>query len=56
MNLTHVTSGVIGAADADIMVSLKPDHQPTADYVKDDPPQPWRSSSPASRSIRCRPT
>ncbi len=34
MNLTHETSGVIGAADADIMVSLKPDHQPTADYVK----------------------
>ncbi|HQT80356.1 MAG TPA: efflux RND transporter permease subunit, partial [Rhodopila sp.] len=34
MNLTHETSGVIGAADADIMVSLKPDHQPTEDYVK----------------------
>ncbi|HEY4043542.1 MAG TPA: efflux RND transporter permease subunit [Rhodopila sp.] len=34
MNLTHVTSGVIGAADADIMVSLKPDHRPTEGYVK----------------------
>jgi CzcA family heavy metal efflux pump len=34
MNLTHETSGVIGAADADIMVSLKPDHRPTAGYVK----------------------
>ncbi len=26
INLTHTTSGVIGAADADIMVSLKEDH------------------------------
>jgi CzcA family heavy metal efflux pump len=34
INLTHTSSGVIGAADADIMVSLKPDHRPTADYVK----------------------
>jgi CzcA family heavy metal efflux pump len=34
INLTHTSSGVIGAADADIMVSLKPDHSPTADYVK----------------------
>ncbi len=34
INLTHVSSGVIGAADADIMVSLKPDHPPTEGYVK----------------------
>jgi CzcA family heavy metal efflux pump len=34
INLSHTTSGVIGAADADIMVSLKPDHRPTAGYVK----------------------
>jgi CzcA family heavy metal efflux pump len=34
INLTHVSSGVIGAADADIMVSLKPDHPPTEAYVK----------------------
>jgi CzcA family heavy metal efflux pump len=34
INLTHTSSGVVGAADADIMVSLKPDHQPTAGYVK----------------------
>ena len=34
INLTHTSSGVIGAADADIMVSLKPDHQPTAGYVQ----------------------
>ena len=34
INLTHSISGVIGAADADIMVSLKPGHRPTAGYVK----------------------
>jgi CzcA family heavy metal efflux pump len=34
MNLTHTTSGIIGAADADIMVSLKEGHQRTADYVQ----------------------
>jgi CzcA family heavy metal efflux pump len=33
INLTHTSTGVIGAADADIMVALKPDHQPTAGYV-----------------------
>ena len=33
INLTHMASGVIGSADADIMVSLKPDHRPTAGYV-----------------------
>ncbi|WP_048861512.1 efflux RND transporter permease subunit, partial [Acidisphaera rubrifaciens] len=34
MNLTHASSGVIGAADADVLVSLKPDHGPTAEYVR----------------------
>jgi multidrug efflux pump subunit AcrB len=34
INLMHATSGVIGAADADILVSLRPGHQPTADYVR----------------------
>ena len=33
MNLTHTATGVLGAADADIMVSLKPDHHPTASYL-----------------------
>jgi multidrug efflux pump subunit AcrB len=33
MNLTHTATGVLGAADADIMVSLKPDHHPTANYL-----------------------
>ncbi len=30
----HGTSGFMGANDADIMVSLKPKHHPTADYVR----------------------
>ncbi|MBW4028156.1 MAG: efflux RND transporter permease subunit, partial [Acidobacteria bacterium] len=33
LNYQHATSGLIGAGDADITVSLKPDHHPTADYV-----------------------
>jgi multidrug efflux pump subunit AcrB len=33
LNFQHATSGLIGAGDADIMVSLKEDHHPTADYV-----------------------
>jgi len=33
INLTHSISGVIGTSDADIMVTLKRDHHPTADYV-----------------------
>ena len=55
INLTHTSSGVIGAADADIMVSLKPDHQPTAGYVRRSA-RIWRASSPASLSTLCRPT
>ncbi len=34
INLTHTTSGVIGAADADIMVQLNENHQPTDNYVQ----------------------
>ena len=34
INWMHGTSGVIGASDADIQVSLKPDHRPTADYIR----------------------
>jgi CzcA family heavy metal efflux pump len=33
INLTHTSSGVVGAGDADIMVSLKPDHGATEGYV-----------------------
>src|SRR3989475_145281 len=32
INWMHSASGVIGAADADVLVSLKADHRPTADY------------------------
>ncbi len=34
INWMHSASGVIGAGDADILVSLKSDHRPTADYVR----------------------
>jgi multidrug efflux pump subunit AcrB len=35
INWTHSTSGFIGSADADILVSLKEHHHPTADYVRE---------------------
>ena len=34
MNTMHSTSGMVGAEDGDVMVSLKEDHHPTADYVR----------------------
>jgi multidrug efflux pump subunit AcrB len=34
LNTQHATSGLFGSADADILVSLKEDHSPTADYVR----------------------
>jgi CzcA family heavy metal efflux pump len=34
INFMHATSGLIGAGDADILVSLKENHHPTADYVQ----------------------
>ncbi len=34
INFMHATSGLIGAGDADIMVSLREGHHPTADYVR----------------------
>src|SRR6202012_638738 len=33
INMQHATSGLIGPGDADILVSLKKDHHPTADYI-----------------------
>jgi multidrug efflux pump subunit AcrB len=35
INYMHSTSGLIGAADTDILVSLKENHRPTADYVRE---------------------
>jgi len=35
MNTMHLTSGVIGSSGADVLVSLKEDHHPTANYVRD---------------------
>ncbi len=34
LNYQHSTSGLIGAGDADILVSLKADHHPTKQYVE----------------------
>jgi multidrug efflux pump subunit AcrB len=34
LNFQHSTSGLIGAGDADILVSLKEDHHPTDNYVE----------------------
>ncbi|MGJ5820400.1 efflux RND transporter permease subunit [Paludibaculum fermentans] len=34
LNLQRMVSGTIGAGDADVMVSLKENHHPTADYVR----------------------
>ena len=34
INLSYNTSGTIGAGDADILVSLKPGHAPTQDYIR----------------------
>jgi len=33
LNFQHATSGQFGAGDADITVSLKEDHRPTAEYI-----------------------
>ena len=35
MNTMHSTSGIVGAEDGDIMVSLNENHRPTANYVRD---------------------
>src|SRR5271168_337982 len=35
LNFQHATSGLIGPGDADILVSLKEDHHPTANYIAD---------------------
>jgi CzcA family heavy metal efflux pump len=34
LNTQHQTNGTVGAGDGDILVSLKPNHGPTADYVR----------------------
>ncbi|HEX3838880.1 MAG TPA: efflux RND transporter permease subunit [Steroidobacteraceae bacterium] len=34
LNLTYSTSGTVGSSDADILISLKPGHPHTADYVR----------------------
>ncbi|CAN5634789.1 efflux RND transporter permease subunit [soil metagenome] len=34
MNTQHLTNGTLGANDTDVMVGLKEDHHPTANYVR----------------------
>jgi len=34
INLTYSDSGLVGTGDADILVSLKPEHRPTREYIK----------------------
>jgi len=34
LNTQHLTNGTLGAGDGDILVTLKSDHGPTADYVR----------------------
>ena len=35
MNTMHMTNGLIGPSGGDIMVTLKEDHHPTADYIRE---------------------
>ncbi|HEY4210938.1 MAG TPA: efflux RND transporter permease subunit [Steroidobacteraceae bacterium] len=35
INLTYSNSGVVGESDADILLTLKADHAPTADYIRE---------------------
>src|ERR1700690_3504106 len=35
INMTYANSGLFGSSDADILVALKPDHAPTADYIRE---------------------
>jgi multidrug efflux pump subunit AcrB len=34
INMTYANSGTFGSSDADILVALKPDHAPTAEYLR----------------------
>ncbi|HWY60774.1 MAG TPA: efflux RND transporter permease subunit [Rhizomicrobium sp.] len=34
VNLVYLNSGAVGAGDGDILISLKPGHRPTADYMR----------------------
>src|SRR5262249_13511711 len=40
LNLSYSNSAPIGPGDADILVSLTPDHHPTDDYMRRGPPAP----------------
>ncbi len=55
INTVYNNSGLIGYQDGDIYVTLKPDHHPTADYVRT-LRTTCRAASPAPPSPSCRPT
>jgi multidrug efflux pump subunit AcrB len=55
INMAYSNSGTIGVEDADILISLKPNHAPRADYVKMMREQLPRQF-PAPPSPSCRPT
>ena len=43
LNTMHSTSGVLGASDGDVLVSLRQNHHPVADYIRDLRTElPWR--------------
>jgi multidrug efflux pump subunit AcrB len=35
INMTYGNSGTIGSSDADVLISLTEDHEPTADYIRE---------------------
>src|SRR4029077_21087415 len=52
INMAYNNSGTIGVGDADILISLKPNHAPTDDYIKtmrENRPQQFPGTSVAFR-------
>ena len=56
INTIYSNSAPIGPADADIFVSLSPNHRPTEDYVRAAARRCCRGSFRARRFTSCRPT
>ena len=55
-NLAFVPSDNVGAMDAEILISLKPGHHPSIDYIRAIRAQAARRSFPAASSISRPPT
>ena len=56
INYMYSRSGFIGTADADILVTLKTGHRPTADHVREPPGPAAPGVSRGRRSTSCPPT